>query len=57
MGIFAVMQGRRHFSSVFAITDRRDMVLYEAPSSVSLLGFEIGTMLANMLGSYVLWEF
>ena len=33
------------FSSVFAITERRDMGLYEVP--LSLLGFGIGTMLAN----------
>ena len=33
--------------SVFAITERRDMGLYEVPLSVSLLGFGIGTMLAN----------
>ena len=46
-GMFAVMQGRRLFSSVFAITERRDMGLYEVPLSVSLLGFWIGTMLAN----------
>ena len=46
-GMFAVMLGRRHFSSVFAITERMDMGLYEVPLSVSLLGFEIGTMLAN----------
>ena len=30
-----------------AITERRDMGLYEVPLSVSLLGFGIGTMLAN----------
>ena len=41
-GMFAVM-----FSSVFAITERRDMGLYGVPLSVSLLGFGIGTMLAN----------
>ena len=34
-------------SSVFAITERRDMDLYEVPLFVSLLGFGIGTMLAN----------
>ena len=33
--------------SVFAITERRDMGLYVVPLSVSLLGFGIGTMLAN----------
>ena len=32
---------------VFAITERRDMGLYDVPLSVSLLGFGIGTMLAN----------
>ena len=37
----------RLFSSVLAITERRDMGLYEVPLSVSLLGFGIGTMLAN----------
>ena len=46
-GMFAVMYGRRLFSSVFAITERRDMGLYDVPLSVSLLGFGIGTMLAN----------
>ena len=44
MGVFG-MYGRRLFSSVFAITERRDM--YEMPLSVSLLGFGICTMLAN----------
>ena len=34
-------------SPVSAITERRDMGLYEVPLSVSLLGFGIGTMLAN----------
>ena len=46
-GMFSVMYGRRLFSSVLAITKRRDMDLYEVPLSVSLLGFGIGTMLAN----------
>ena len=32
---------------MFAVTERRDMGLYEVPLSVSLLGFGIGTMLAN----------
>ena len=31
----------------FAITEMRDIGLYEVPLSVSLLGFGIGTMLAN----------
>ena len=30
-----------------AITERRDMGLYEVPLSVSVLGFGIGTMLTN----------
>ena len=34
-------------SPVSAITERRDMGLYEVPLSMSLLGFRIGTMLAN----------
>ena len=46
-GMFAVMYGRRLFSSVFAITERRDMDLCEVPLFVSLLGFEIGTMSAH----------
>ena len=37
-GMFAVMYGRRLLSSIFAITKRRDMCLYEVPLSVSLLG-------------------
>ena len=38
---------KKALSSVFAITERRDMGLYEEPLSVSLLGFGMGTMLAN----------
>ena len=34
-------------SPVSAITERRDMGLYEVPLSMSLLGFGMGTMLAN----------
>ena len=34
-------------SPVSAITERRDMGLYEVPLSVFLLGFGIGTMLTN----------
>ena len=33
--------------SVFAITERRDMGMYEVPLSISLLDFGMGTMLAN----------
>ena len=36
------------FSSVFAITEKRDMGLYEVPLSMSLLDFGMGTMLANI---------
>ena len=35
------------FASVSTITEKRDMGLYEVPVSMSLLGFEMGTMLAN----------
>ena len=35
------------FSSVFAITERKDMDLYEVPLSMSLLGFGMGTMLTK----------
>ena len=38
-GMFAVMQGRRLLSSDLAITERRDMGMYEVSSSMSLLGF------------------
>ena len=34
-------------SPVPAITERRDMGLYEVPLSMYLLGFGMGTMLAN----------
>ena len=49
-GMFAVMYGRRLFSSVFTITERVDMGLYVIFLFVSLLGFGIGTMLANFHG-------
>ena len=42
-GMFCVMNGRITFSSVFAITDRRDIV----PMLMSLLGLGIGMMLAS----------
>ena len=45
--MFAVIKVTRLFSIVFAITERRDMGLYEVPLSMSLLGFGMGTMLAN----------
>ena len=48
MGVFGMLcKGRKLFSSVFAITERRDMGLYEAPLSMSLLSFGRETMLAN----------
>ena len=47
VGVFAVMEERRLFSIIFVITERRDMGLYEVPLSLSLLGFVMGTMLAN----------
>ena len=37
----------RRKSGVFAITERRDMGLYDVPLSMSLLGFVMATMLAN----------
>ena len=40
-------------SPVSAITERRDMDMYEVPLSVSLLGFGIGTMLPNFHVWYV----
>ena len=35
------------FPSVFAITEKSDMGLYDVPLYMSLLGFGMGTMLAN----------
>ena len=43
-GMFAVIKGRRLFSSVFTITERRDMCLYEVPLSMSFLGLGMGHM-------------
>ena len=45
--VYCLCKEEGSYSSVFAITERRDMGLYEVPLSVSLLGFGIGTMLAN----------
>ena len=45
--MFSVMYGRRLFSSVLAIIERCDMGLYEVLLSMPLLGFGMGTMLAN----------
>ena len=46
-GMFSVMQGRITFSSVFAITDRRDIGLYDVPMLMSLFGLGIGMMFAS----------
>ena len=45
--MFCVMYGRITFSSVFEITDRMDIGLYDVPMLMSLLGFGIGMMLAS----------
>ena len=47
-GMFCVMYGRITFSSVFAITDRRDIALYGVPMLMYLLGLGIGMMLASL---------
>ena len=46
-GMFCVIYGRITFSSVFAITDRRDIGLYNVPMLMFLLGLGTGMMLAN----------
>ena len=47
MGVFAVIK-EEGSSPVSAITERRGMGLYEVPLSMSLFGFVMGTMLANL---------
>ena len=42
-----LMYGSSVFSSVFAITERREMGLYDVPMFMSLFGFGIGMMLAS----------
>ena len=44
-GMLCVMYGRIIFLSVFAITDRRDIGLYDVP--ILMLGLGIGMMMAN----------
>ena len=44
-GMGGVMYGRMLFSSVFAITERSDMALYEVPMYLSWFG--MGTILTN----------
>ena len=43
-GMLFVMYGSSVFSSVFAITERSEMGLYDVPMSMSLFGFGIGMM-------------
>ena len=48
MGLVSFLLCREEGSSpVSTITEGRDMGLYEVPLTVALLGFGIGTMLAN----------
>ena len=42
-----LMYGSSVFSSVFAITERSEMGLYDMPMFMSLLGFRIGMMFAS----------
>ena len=46
-GMLCVIYGRITFSSVFVITDGRDIGLYDVPMLISLLGLGTGMMLAN----------
>ena len=43
--LYVLCYVRKQTSPVYAITERRDMGLYEVP--LSLLGFGMGTILAN----------
>ena len=45
--VWCVMYGRITFSSVFVITDRRDIGLYDVPMLMSLFGLGIGMMFAS----------
>ena len=45
--MFCVIYGIITFPSVFAITDRRDIGLYDVSILMSLLGLGIGMMLVN----------
>ena len=42
-------------SPVSPITERRDMGLYEVPLCMYLLGFGVGTMLANFHMCGIIW--
>ena len=46
-GMVFVMFGSSVFSSVFAITERSEMGLYDVPMFMSLFGFGIGIMFAS----------
>ena len=46
-GMLFVMYGSSVFSSVFAITERSEMGLYDVPMLMSLLGFGIVMMFAS----------
>ena len=49
-GILFVMYGSSVFSSVFAITERSKMGLFDMPLFISLFGFGIGMMFASFHG-------
>ena len=46
-GMLFVMYGSSVFSSVFVITERNEMGLYDVPIFMSLFGFGIGMMFAS----------
>ena len=46
-GMLFVMYGSSVFSSIFAITERSEMGLYNVPMFMSLFGFGIGMMFAS----------
>ena len=46
-GMLFVMYGSNVFSSVFAITERSEMGMYDVPMFMSLFGYGIGIMFAS----------
>ena len=46
-GMLFVMYGSSVFYSIFAITERSEMGLYDVPMFMSLFGFGIGMMFAS----------
>ena len=46
-GMLFVMYGSSSFSSVFAITERSELGLYDVPMFMSLFGFGIGMIFAS----------